>query len=377
MGRPTKQAPNHGKYYEVKKVITDANGNKSRKSFYSTVSKADAARQAMEYQAKVALKKEELIRVGFSEFADQWLELCKSNSVADNTYNYTYRNSVENHLKKYFGGYTLNNIRLEDVQKFFNSKADCSESLLNKLKITLNAIFENAIDRDLLYKNPCKGLVMPQSKKIPKKMQCYTAEQARKIVDYVKSTDPSESIMILLKAGLRRGELLGLRWDDVDLDNNIIHVRQAVSETRGVLQVGLPKTPMSVRDIPIDQEASDFLRVLPRQVTRYKGKRKERTSYIVQNVYVVAGENGGAMYPSHWQKRVYKPFMDRMSASLKDVPPLNAHELRHTYGTLLYKSGTDIYTIQKLMGHASIEITTGIYIENDITTIKNSIKLDW
>jgi integrase len=108
-----------------------------------------------------------------------------------------------------------------------------------------------------------------------------------------------------------------------------------------------------------------------------KGKRKERTAYTVKNDYVIADINGGAMYPSYWQQRIYAPFIESLVEKHSQVPALNAHELRHTYGTLLYKSGTDIYTIQKLMGHASIEITTRIYVHNDIDTIKKAMKQDW
>ena len=155
MARPKKEEPNHGTYYEIKSVIKDPYGNSTRKSFYSEISKADARRKADEYKIKSALGRVNNREIMFSVFSDQWLETCKADSVAANTYQYTYKNSVENHLKPFFQNYAIGSIRIDDVQRFFNNKKGCSESLLNKLKITLNAIFERAISKDLIYKNPC------------------------------------------------------------------------------------------------------------------------------------------------------------------------------------------------------------------------------
>lgn len=378
MSRPKKETPNHGTLYEVKVAVAETmSGKLVRKSFYSTVSKADARKQAEQHKIDQATGHITNAKVSFEKAANDWLEISKACTVARNTFEYTYKNSIKNHLIPYFGNYAVANIKKNDIQKFFNERKYMSNSLIHKLDITLYAIFENAIENDIIYKNPCKNVIIPQSEKAGKEMHAYTASEARIIADYAKTVPEGNSIIIMLKTGVRRGELLGLRWEDIDFKNMIIHIRQSVKETRGLLEVGLPKTKMSIRDIPIDEELIEVLNKIPRKVTRYKGKRKDRTAYIVKNDYVIAGKSGGAMYPTHWQQRVFAPFMDDLVKKHADVPALNAHELRHTYGTLLYKAGTDIYTIQKLMGHASIEITTKIYVHNDIDTIKKAMKQDW
>lgn len=377
MGRPKKEEPNHGKYYEIKKSVTDAYGETVRKSFYSSVSKEDAHRQAEKSRIKQAIGHATDSHVGFSAFADNWLETCKADSVAASTYAFTYKNSVKNHLIPFFGQYAIANIKASDVQRFFNSKKSLSESMLHKLRITLNAIFEKAIDNDILYKNPCRSVVMPKSTADVKEKHAYSDIEARALVDYSKTVESGNSTIILLKTGMRRGELLGLRWIDVDLENKLIHVRQAVKETSGSIEVGPPKTKTSIRDIPIDDETVEVLKNIPQRVTRYKGKKKNRVSYEVENKYVISDEKGNYVRPSNWVRRIYDITMDGFIKKNENILKLTAHELRHTYGTLLYKGGTDIFTIQKLMGHSDIRITMGIYVHNDIEMIKKSIKQGW
>lgn len=377
MGRHKKEVPNHGQYYEIKANVPDKHGNTVRKSFYSLISKDDAREQANKYRINMAIGKVEDKHIGFSDYADHWLEACKENSVSETTYYYTYRNSIENHLKKYFGKYALVNIRLDDVQKFFNSNKQYSNSMLQKLRITLNAIFERAADEGLISRNPCRGLIMPKSSKVAKAKCAYTAEEARKLVDFVKAYQDGYSIVILIKTGMRRGELLALRWVDVDLKNKIINVRQSLKEANGLIIIGPPKTKTSIRQIPIDDETVEILKAVPREVTRYKGKGKNRTSYQVKNEYVVPDSKGQYMRPQNWQRRIYDKMMTEFVVQNPDIKKLNAHELRHTYGTLLYKSGTDILTISKLMGHANVLITTKIYVHDDLETIKASMKYDW
>ncbi len=349
-----------------------------RKSFFSPKSKQDARTKAEQFKLNCQMGQFSSTNVCFAELANNWLENSKQNSVRSNTYEYTYKNCVKNHLIPYFGHFQIACIHKADIQKFLNSKASMSKSMLHKLRLTLNLIFEDACDNDLLSKNPCKHVKVPISAQAEKAIIPYTAVQAQTVIEYAKLNPLGISIMILLKCGLRRSEHLGLRWNDIDFENRLIHIRQAITETNGILICGEPKSKASVRTLPMDEELRTALQLIPRTVTRHKGKGNDRVAYTVKIRYVISDIKGNAMRPSNWEKRIYNTFMIAFHCEYPDVPVLRPHGLRHTYGSRLYNNGKglDIYTIQKLVGHSSIEVTTRIYVKHDQDFLKAAFQLD-
>jgi integrase len=128
----------------------------------------------------------------------------------------------------------------------------------------------------------------------------------------------------------------------------------------------------------MDGELKIALEQLPRTVIRHKGKGKNRVAFTVKNKYVISDIKGNAMRPSSWEKRIYNTFMTDFNSEYPDIPVLRPHGLRHTYGSRLYNNGqgVDIYTIQKLMGHSNIEVTTRIYVKHDQDFLKTAFQLD-
>lgn len=379
MARPPKEKPNHGNLYEVKITLgRKINGKLERKSFFSPKSKQDARLKAEQYKLTHMLGQFTDEQVTFGDFARKWLLTGKEHSVRDNTYEYTYRNCVKNHLMPYFGRFPLACIHKTDIQQFLNKKASMSSSMLHKLKLTLNLIFEDACDNDILYKNPCKHIKVPLSEKAGKVIEPYTEGQTRILLEYAKSHPLGASVVLLLKCGLRRSELLGLQWDDIDFKNSLIHVQRAVTETNGILVCGEPKSKTSKRTLPMDQELKTILAQLPRSVIRHKRQGKGRIEVTVKNKFVIPDRKGNAMRPSNWEKRVYNKFMQAFHIAHPEIPVLHPHGLRHTYGSRLYDNGhgLDIYTIQKLMGHSSIDVTTRIYVKHDKDFLETAFHLD-
>ncbi len=353
-------------------------GRLNRKSFFSTKSKQDARMKAEQYRLTCSMGQFSDGSVTFADFAGKWLMNGKEHSVRANTYEYTYKNCVNNHLIPYFGRFPMASIHKADIQNFLNGKAFMSDSMLHKLRLTLNLIFEDACDNDIIYKNPCKHIKAPLSQKVCKMIVPYTAEQTKVLTAYAKSHAKGISVLLLLKCGLRRSELLGLQWEDIDFENNLIHVRHAVTETNGVLACGKPKSKTSARTLPMDGELKTALEQLPHTVIRHKGKGKDCVVFTVKNKYVISDVKGNAMRPSNWEKRIYNPFMVTFHSEYPDIPILRPHGLRHIYGSRLYNNGqgVDIYTIQKLMGHSSIEVTTRIYVKHDQDFLKTAFQLD-
>ena len=93
-----------------------------------------------------------------------------------------------------------------------------------------------------------------------------------------------------------------------------------------------------------------------------------------QEGFLFKNRDGRYMSPKSWAVNRYKKFQDDLEEIHPDIPRLTPHELRHTYGTLMFKSGTDIFTLQKIMGHADISTTTKIYVHDDYEDIEKNVK---
>ena len=364
MGRPKKEQPNRADgLYEVKITIgKDFDGKLIRKSFYSTVSKADARAKAEQYKIDQAVYKAtgelpEPSVMTFEKWAYKWLETYKKGIVKDHTYHFTYKSNIDKYLIPYFGKAHIADIQQIDIQKYFNTvRSEAGESLakstLDKHKLILKSMFDAAIDNDLCYKNPVKNIKFQHvSDKAEKKV--WTREQAEKAEEYSRKVYRLD-VVLYLNTGLRRSELLGLKWSDIDFDDNTLHVQRAVVQTKGEIVIDKPKSAASDRIVPFSKSFGAYLKM-----------------FQSDNEFVL-GTND-VMSPATYAKN-FSEFMKKLSTET-GVPVLTPHELRHTYGTLKREEGVDIYTIQKVMGHADISITAAIYVHNDIKVLKKQLKI--
>ena len=354
MPRPKKATPNRANgTYEYKATIGKTfDGKTIRKSFYSPISLDDAKRKAEEYKVKravidtVGVTEETASDISFSDWANKWLTVYKKPYVTANTYHLTYENFVVKHIIPYFGNAKLKNIRSIDIQQFFDKKhTELSQSSLNKIHICLFGIFDKAIDNDLIVKNPVKNVVYKSTKDKNAK-HVWSDEQILTAKQFF--ADKLPEVVLMLDTGLRRGEMLGLMWSDIDFANKTLTVKRSVTDKQGGgVEIGPPKME-SYRTIPIQTELCQFLQNLPHSCE-----------------YVFPNTLNTVQSPQIFSKRLKKA-MKRFCEQYTDIPELTAHELRHTRGTQLRRNGTDIYTIQKIMGHKDINVTANIYVHDEV-----------
>lgn len=362
MPRPKKDQ-NKGKrqdgLYEFKGIVGKRmNGSPVRKSFYSPISRADAEEKCKAYL--IELRASEMTgqlfckdRVGFSSWAEFWLKTYKQPSVDENTYRLTYENSIYKHLNPYFKDAELKTIQPADIQAFFTSKQHLSASMLSKLRMCLIGIFDSAIENEKCYKNPVRSKsITYTSTRQKNKKQVYTAEQIPKVC---RICDLPE-VTAMLYTGMRRGEVCGLMWSDIDLSKGVYTVNRSIAaKAGGGIKINPPKWG-SYRTNPIEKEFEQLLRKLD----------KNR-----QSIYVFPNQNGNPQNPNTLSDKIER-YMKRLEEY--NLPQLTAHELRHTYGTNLRRRGVDIYSIQKIMGHKDIKMTTELYVHNEVDELKKAIQ---
>lgn len=354
-----KEKPNHGNYFEVKITIgRDPTGKPIRKSFLSKISKADARRQADEY--RINRKATEMVGAPLildenktvAAWAAEWLDIYKAGKTAA-TYN-TYAVPIRTQIAPYFECVKLVDLRPAHIQQFYKQlPKGKSDSWYKKVHLTLSAILESAVQNEMLTRSPMIGIDPPKGKPTAEK-RTYTAAQRERLYNAVTADAEGLAIAILLELGLRREELLALRWEDVDTIRRTVSIRRAVKISRdGGYTIDTTKNTSSVRTLPISKKFCDYL-------SRY-----------LSVGYIAHAPSGQLVvwHPDNWADRYYTPYMERVCGSL-DIPVLRPHELRHTCGTLLYERTRDIYAVSKYLGHASVAITSKIYVHNNVDLLR-------
>ena len=163
------------------------------------------------------------------------------------------------------------------------------------------------------------------------------------------------AVMIMMYCGLRRGEVLALTWDDIDLDKKILSVNKSVITIKNQPQVKRPKSKAGTREVPIPNFLANVLRDLPRDYSLVcpdtKGQIMSETAYRrawnSYRHYLNINAGGRSASRSHEKIQV--------------IDNITAHMLRHTYASMLYEAGVDIKSAQRFLGHADIEMTLAVY----------------
>lgn len=352
--------------------LHDANGKLIRKSVYGDTEK-QRQKKADKWQNNYLLQEQTKNPTSdtlFSIFADRWLGTLPG-TIQHSTYR-GYKGKV-NSLKAYFPEDTVDSMTQLKIQTFFLSLSGKALSTIKKYYIVTHAIFELARRNKLITENPCEGIRFPLTP-VPEERRFYNEAQARVMIDLAKENDECGlGSFIQLKTGVRPGELLALNIErDFNFRTSILHVSHAIKEGDNYVPFEGPTKTYQERDIPFDKEFKEHIKKII--------KAKKLTGYLFFT------ENGTPRRYEIYMEWVYGKFLEKANERiLKDkklkkifngCTDFTPYELRHTYGTLAYRSGTDLLTLQKVMGHKSLEVTK-IYIHHDSSSLKSNLKLNY
>jgi len=320
--------------------------------------KADLDRKKAELLVQIGAGLDVLDNSTFGEFATIWLNTYKKPYLREKSIQ-AIENALTVHILPYLAEIPLKKISPIQIQVIVTSLANKSKSLNHQVLQTLRGIFNAAVDNNLLLKSP-----VPNSLRVggipTKEKTALTPEQSQRLLDAIKGTRAYLFCLIALQTGMRRGEICGLMWSDIDFQRSVIHVRHNAILKDGITTVSEDlKTASAARDIPIPPLLLNTL-------------QKERLS--PQSMYVVPGADGTPMTKSSFS-RMMGIIDSRTVSSAEELGtakshstvirtldfPVTAHLLRHTYITRLFESGLDIKEIQYLAGHSTVEMTLRVY----------------
>jgi len=293
------------------------------------------------------------------EWMDHYMAEYKKHNVKPTTY-VTYTVKVENHIKPAIGHYKLKALRMDIIQKFVNSLSDKGLH-----SATVEAIFKflhnglkKAVDNGLIVRNPADNVELTKGPK--SKIEVLTTDQQSAFVEAAKDTYMGCMYIFDLCTGMRLGELLGLKWGDIDLVENQLHVVQTLSKVKDPDKplekwhpdFGSPKTEASNRTIPLSQTAVKILADVSEQ--RKQNMASAGGAYE-DNDLVFCTKLGRPLDPVNMRRTFYR------ICEKPGISGLHPHCLRHTFATRGAENNVDVRVMQKLLGHANIQETVNTY----------------
>lgn len=291
-------------------------------------------------------------KITVGEYLKRWLRDYATHNVALTTMA-RYSGIVENHLIPALGGMRLRELRPAHIQAAYGrwlEKGLSARSVVQHHRILKEAL-SHAVKWQFLAHNPCNAVEPPRARRL--EMRVLSPEELKRALAAADGSSYGALIHLAAMTGMRQGELLGLRWRDVDLESRVIHVQQTVQWLPGRGFVfGQPKTPRSRRAIALSVESVQRLRV-------------HRQRCLEQRVLVGPGyKDSGLVFTTCVGTPISPTNLRRGWRGILDAAALDHvrfHDLRHTAATLMLMAGVHPKVVSERLGHATISITLDTY----------------
>lgn len=354
----------NGKYYAVLNLY-DAKGHRKPKWIASEIEAYDSkGRETNKRAANIFLEqlKNDYVEkktgiynnILFSDYMLQWLEVIER-SVEVNTF-YSYQKVVENKIAPYFSRTKihLQDLTTADLQFYYESESrrGQSPSSVRKLHANIHKALKRAVQLQIIRYNPADNVDLPRKDK-KYNAQFYNAEQTKTLLAAAKNHYAECAIYITAFFGLRRSEVLGLKWKSVDFQNHTLIIKDTITTMGGKpLAKERTKNESSHRTLRMSAEIEQYLKQL--QKKQLEDKLFFGNTYH-DGEYVCRREDGSLLKPSYLTQS-FKAILRK-----KDLPVIRFHDLRHSCASLLLANGFNLKEIQEWLGHSEISTTADIY----------------
>ena len=303
------------------------------------------------------------------QYAEEWYKVNKEPFISDASRS-AYRSMLTKHILPAFGLRHLRAIRATELQTFVNTFAGFSKSQITIVIGILKGIMKGAYADGIIERDPSVSLIRPKAKKKESRRALTPKENENVLVTIDRHPD-GLLLAVLYYCGLRRGEALGLRWEDFDFENNTIHIQRDIDFIGSISHDGALKTEAANRFVPIPDELRAMLlpvRAMPGTYVFHNadGKPLSQSSFkrkwlsLMEDCYCV-------------QDREVDENTDRPSDIRKRLKPtLTPHYFRHNYITMLYEGGIDPLVAMKIVGHTDYQTTANIYTHLSEETMRRA-----
>lgn len=316
-------------------------------------------------------------KMPLNDYFDIWMETyAKSGRKATTCTNY--KSYYNTYIRQTIGKMRIGDISKADCQKIINEMIENGKkhSTMSNLKSCLNRVFEDALDEDIILKNPAKNLQIPQTDR--KKRTAIEQHQIDLFMDYVKNSVQYSlyypAFVVLFNLGLRIGELAALTWDDVSFKDGTIRINKTVNRYRKAdygftMGVASPKSKTSNRTISMNSIVKTTLLKLKMQNMGSSAELPfvDDSGHIRNNIsgFVFVNSIGNVWNEPSFReliKRIVEHFnRDAEKNNTEQIENFCPHMARHTYTSLAYSAGADVKIVSQILGHASTSVTLDTY----------------
>lgn len=329
--------------------ITLPDGN--RKSFYG------ASQAEVLSKSKAWVKDSEsglnpdAAKLTVKRFLEDWIEGTAKERVRPSTY-MSYKSHLNQHLIPSLGGTRLRNLSAQQVNGMLSSLvADgMNPTTANLIRATLRTALSSAVKWALVTQNVAGLSDARRTKNV--RIRPLTIDQAKTLLHATRDDRIGMLIHVAIHTGLRQGELLGLLWEDVDLDECELHVRHTLTRVDGKLALTEPKTEQSQRSVRLTVSAVESLKV-----------QQERV-YNLKRAAAGRWQDHGAVFPSTigtFQNNSNVTHRFQLLIEAAGLPRQRFHDLRHCTASILLAEGMDLFTVKEVLGHSQISLTANTY----------------
>ena len=337
------------------------NGKAEIKKFERNTQKE--AKEALDkYKRKMVIGITNEDKLTLSEWFYSWLFDYRKQDLKPKSfqrYHGIYKNYIEN---TNLGNIKLHDLRTTHLQRHYQKLLDTNvtPTTIKQINTNLKTCLGEAEKQGYIQKNWCKLVTLPKNEK-SKEIKVLTKEEQIKFMNAIKGHDLELLYIVTLGTGLRIGEVLGLKWSDIDFKSNELHVNRTIQrvpiyEDDKIVKYEVreltPKTSNSIRTIQVPQN-------IIKKLKSYKKDQLEHILYMGEaydNKNYIFCDKLGRPIEDKRPGRNLKSILTKLN-----IEPIKFHALRHTYATRLFEAGIPPKTVQHLMGHSDIETTMNIY----------------
>jgi len=294
-------------------------------------------------------------KVTLGEFLiERWLP-AREMAVRPSTFA-SYRGLVERHIVPGIGGVQIQQLTPDHLDRFYADlvAAEFAPKTVRNIHVLVHRALKDAVRKNLVARNVADAADPPKLNRADRdEMKTWTPEELRTFFEGIADHRLAAAYVLAATTGMRRGEVLGVRWRDIDIKARRLHVQQTVLSVEYKLTFGRPKTKRGERKIALDPET---VRIL----SRHERSQREEKRLLGDGYHdldlVFAREDGTPVHPDYFSQT-----FDRTVKRLK-LPKIRLHDLRHTHATLGLAAGVDAKTMSDRLGHATSAFTQDIYM---------------